>query len=220
MKPLTSSQRELLARATAAYRTQLEDSEEVRSYLRERGLVSKSGDRFQLGAVIEPFVPEHKRFVGTLVIPNICAAGESGSHVVGLKFRRIDGSEPKYDQPAGQVARLFHLRAIQEAEGDTLICTEGEMDCMTVDMLGLPCIGVPGAQSWGTQAHRARLLAGFQRVVLIRDADKAGGDLVKTMHDVDQLEVRTPPDGMKDVNEFWCATHDAEAVRSWILATT
>lgn len=220
MKPLSTGQRELLANAAEAYHTQLFDNNAqwARDYLNSRGFGQETAKKFLLGAVNTPFVPEHERFVGMVSIANFCAAGESGAHVVGLKFRNLTGEGGKYQQPTHQVARLFNLRALQEAK-DLIVITEGEADAITVDKIGLPCIGVPGAQSWGKNSYRSRLLAGFERVVLIRDADAAGEELVRSLADIDNLEVRVPPDPFKDVNEYWVATHDAEGIRKWITGT-
>src|SRR5664279_2675611 len=130
MKPLTASQRAAYERATAQYERDYEDDEEAHRYLEEtRGLSFATIGRMRLGVVRNPIDESHERFVGRICIPNISAA-EDG-HVTGIKFRLIDSrdeapEEPepetdpdikkwkpkKFDQPDGQVARLWNLQAL------------------------------------------------------------------------------------------------------------
>ena len=60
-------------------------------------------DSYQLGTVIEP-IPGHEHAVGCLSIPYLTPNG-----VVGIKFRRIDGSNPKYIWPTGQKIGMFNV---------------------------------------------------------------------------------------------------------------
>ncbi len=75
-----------------------------------------------------------------------------------MRFRSVDGAEPKYLGISGALIRLFNLRAIAEAE-DLICITEGEIDAISLESVGLPAVGVPGANSW--KRHHARLFNGF-----------------------------------------------------------
>lgn len=162
-------------------------------YLATRRLSPDTAANHRLGYVAAKH-PGFERMVGRLAIPNICASG----HVVGIKFRALDDAEPKYDQPHGQVARLFNLRSLNDP-ADVMVLTEGELDTVTLTQLGIPAIAVPGASAWKT--HHFRLFEGYRKVVLIQDDDKAGTDMAKRILDTPlPVLVIQPPDGFNDVN--------------------
>lgn len=197
LQPLSVASRLELERATAQYESDYSDDEVAHRYLeKERGLSFPTIGRFRLGVVRRPVHPAHQRFRGMLCIPNISAADDQ--HVVGLKFRSVAfATDPvfatrqraKYDQPDGQVARLFNLAALNYA-GDTVWVTEGEVDALSLEDVGLPAIAVPGAAHWGrSHAYRSRILEGL-KVILMRDSDAAGLALAKAMADLDDITVR------------------------------
>lgn len=131
-----------------------------------------------------------------LSIPNICAS----SYVVGMKFRFL-GEPPegrtKYDAVTGLPGRLYNLQALN-IPSDVIVLTEGELDAVIINQLGIPAIGVPGANAW--KPHHERVLENYERVVLIRDPDAAGGALVKKVMATDlPVQVIEPVEG--DVNE-------------------
>src|SRR5664279_99988 len=227
MKPLTAAARAAYERATAQYERDYQDDEEAHKYLEEeRGLSFATIGRMRLGVVRNPIDESHERFAGRICIPNISAA--DNAHITGVKFRLIEFStgsdgepeaeyEPaeheqgaprqkawkpkKFDQPDGQVIRLYNLRALTYAT-DTIWVTAGEFDALSLEDVGLPAIAVPGTQQWGkSHSYRNRLLEGLQ-VVLMRDNDEAGLALVTAMSSgIDDLIVRdTSP--CKDSNEY------------------
>lgn len=204
MKPLQPSVRESLEAATTAFHAALMEggATEAVEYLKGRGIDRSTAETFRLGYVATADVPGFERFVGRIAIPNICAAGR----VVGFKFRSLDPeSDFKYDSP-DLPTRLFNLRALNEAE-ECIWVTEGEIDAITLSMLGAPAIAVPGAHNW--KRHHARILEGFDRVVLVRDADDAGLDLAKKIGATDlPLLVVRPPRGFKDVNAAYVGARD------------
>lgn len=210
MKPLQPSVRESLELAARTFHEALAGGPGER-YLEERVIDPLTAETFRLGYVATADIPGFERFVGRLAIPNICAAG----HVVGFKFRALDGSEPKYDG-LELPSRLFNLQALNEAE-DCIWVTEGEIDAISLNQLGAPAVAVPGAHNW--KAHHARILEGFDRVVLVRDDDDAGADLAKKMGatDLPLLTVR-PPRPHKDVNAA-LAAGDVESLRELIERT-
>lgn len=193
MRPLQTSVRESLESATLAFQAALPESPAA-AYLAERALSPDTAGLHRLGYV-ETKLPGFERMVGRLAIPNICASG----HVVGIKFRALDNeTEPKYDQPSGQVARLFNLRALNDPR-DVVVLTEGELDTVTLTQLGVPAIAVPGASAW--KRHHFRLFEGYRKVVLIQDDDTAGNDMAKRILDTPlPVIVMQPPHGFNDVN--------------------
>lgn len=206
MKPLAPSQRASLEAATRAFEAALRGVDlegraldtgpatEVIDYLKTRGFTGETAKRFRLGAVPHGY-PGFERFGGRLAIPNLCASG----HVVGLKFRALGDEEPKYDQPAGQVARLFNLHSLATAS-TTIAIAEGELDCVSLAQLGVDAIGVPGASAW--KPRHATLLEGMDRIVVVADADDAGRMMAKKIVDSDlPVVVVEPPHGCNDANE-------------------
>jgi len=80
---------ELWTRAAKQYHESLAGSP-AEAYLKERGILD-GASRFMLGYVAEVAPGHEDRIKNHLSIPYITEAG-----VVGFKFRRIDGGDPKY----------------------------------------------------------------------------------------------------------------------------
>lgn len=192
MRPLSASQRAQLEAATLAFEQAMPGSP-AEQYVAGRGFDPHTVADFRLGYVGEA-LPGYERFVGRLAIPNMCAAG----HVVGMKFRSLDGAEPKYDKPAGMSNRLFNLRALNNPSS-ILVVTEGELDTLAVTMLGFPCIGVQGVKSW--KPHHKCLLEGYERVVVVRDMDDYGLELAKQIAEQDLPVSIVEPPGGDDAND-------------------
>lgn len=149
-------------------------------YLANRGLLD-GAERFLLGWVERP-VPGHEdRFIHTVSVPYMTAAG-----CVAMKFRRIDDSTPKYDQPAGQRSHLFNVAAIIEAV-DSVLITEGEFDAVAATIAGFPACGVAGANNW--KPWWRRVFDGIERVIIVTDNDhkedgsNPGQDLARRISD-------------------------------------
>ena len=195
MKPLQPAVRRSLESATALFEAAMPGSPAAEYVVQERGINPHIGARFRLGYV-PAGVSGWERFGGRLSVPNLCASG----HVVGIKFRDLTGtSESKYDQPSAQQSRLFNLRCLAEISS-LVVITEGELDAIAVSQLGFPAIGVPGASAW--KRRHALLVEGYDRVVVIADADKAGRDMAKKIMEGNiPVTVVEPPGGCKDANE-------------------
>lgn len=194
---MTITQRDMLERATAAYAADYDTDGEAHDYLEgTRGLGFATIGRLRFGVVRHPITASHNRFRGMIAIPNLGAS--SDGHPVGIDFRSITGR--KHDRPEGDKIRLYNLRALTYAD-DVIYVTEGSIDAASLEDVGLPAIGVPGANQWGkAHAYRNRIVEGF-RVVLLRDSDDAGALLVKDMADIDGLTVRDCLPA-KDANEL------------------
>lgn len=174
-------------------------------------------EEFRLGAVVNP-LDGHERFTGMICLPNLSAAEDN--HVTGIKFRDLDpDTKQKYDQPSGQEARLFNLRALKAAqEVGTIYLTEGEFDAIIVNSLGFPAVAIPGADSFAPKGakYRYRIFDGLH-VVLCKDNDPAGQKLadllLRELPDVEVLD----PSPAKDVNELWLQLNqDEEEMYLWL----
>lgn len=168
-------------------------------YLRERGLW-EGAEQFQLGWVDKP-VPGHEdRFVHTISIPYITEAG-----VVSMKFRRIDGSQPKYDQPAGQKQHIYNVAAVINAVSEVLI-VEGELDAIAATITGHPACAVAGSNAW--RGLWARCFDGIQVVKIVTDNDakddgsNPGQELARRISDSLPNGVRVSLPSGHDVNSM------------------
>lgn len=174
---------------------------EVASYLQERGITKEAAATFLLGRVDDP-APGHEHAAGCLSIPYRTPTG-----VVGIKFRRIDGSTPKYIWPTGQKVGMFNVVDLH-TENKVLAVCEGELDTLVMSaMVGIPAVGVAGVSQW--KPHFPIMLEGKDRVVIFADNDvkedgrNPGMELAKRIkEDVDRAVVINLPDN-KDVNQVF-----------------
>jgi hypothetical protein len=173
LQPLSSSQREALELATSSYQGTL--SAEVEDYLSERGIQWDAAVTYRLGEVSEP-QPGHNRFRGMLALPYL----DKDRSPLTLRFRCTKAHNHrelhhgKYNSVHGDVVRMFNVGAIHRAtERNEDICvTEGELDAIVLEQIGLHAVALPGATTW--QYYHARMLAGFDRVWLFTDPDDEG----------------------------------------------
>jgi DNA primase len=165
------SQRELLAKATNKSAANIHQAED---YLASRGITKEVARLARLGVVEEP-EPGHEQYTGRLSIPYITKTG-----VVDLRFRSLNPAvEPKYMGMVGSDTRMYNVLDIEYA-GDWIGVCEGELDTLTMSKLvGVPCVGVPGANSW--KKHYTRLLADFERVFVFADGDAPGREFAASL---------------------------------------
>jgi DNA primase len=180
-----------LEQAVGLYENQVNPAVE---YLLGRGIGRESIESFRLGFVSEP-ISGHEQYQGCISIPSL---GPSG--VYGLRFRSLRADGPKYLGLSGAPTRLFNIRDIHTAT-DTICVTEGELDAVILSQCGLKATGVSGANSW--KRHHPRMMAGFEKVYIFGDGDKAGSDFAKqVMASLDNgIRVRLPEN--LDVNEYF-----------------
>lgn len=196
---LSQSQRDLLERATAAYEGHLAD---VMPYLSQRGISEQTARTYRLGYVAVPPVRGDDEYVGRLSIPYVTTGG-----VVDIRFRAITaGDEPKYKSRPGTQTRLFGVTALTK-DADTIVLCEGEIDTMTMNQIGVPAVGVPGANAW--KDHWRLLFADYDNIVVMCDGDQAGRDFGKRVAEkIDNVQVVHLPDGT-DVNDLYTSGGEA-----------
>jgi DNA primase len=168
-------------------------------YLASRGILD-GAEKFLLGYV-EEVAPGHEdRLKRHLSIPYITGAG-----VVGFKFRRIDGGDPKYMIPTGQKHHLYNVEAILNAVSQVLI-VEGEIDAISATLAGHPAVAVAGVNAW--KPYFSRCFDGIGTVVIATDNDvkedgsNPGQDLARRLQDAipQAIRVSLPPNS--DVNSI------------------
>ena len=189
---LSKSQKELLEKAAYSYCQHIPEAEE---YLDKRGIDLGVAVEMGLGVVVDP-LPSHEAFANRLSIPYITPAG-----VVDIRFRAMGLEEPKYMGIPGTQTRLYNVNAINKAGQFIAIC-EGEMDTIVLDQcVGIPAIGVPGANSW--KKHYNRLLQDFETIYVFADGDKAGIEFAKMLSkELSGVLTFTMPEG-EDVNSMY-----------------
>jgi len=184
MAQLNSLER-YLAKAAKAYNRQLavserlDDHPSIERYLTDHGIAEgRIVANYQLGVVDTP-LPGDERFAGMLAIPYRTRNG-----VKAIRFRNLNGGKPKFAQHTGQAARLYNAAAYFKAD-DAIGIAEGEIDAIVAtEVLGIPTMGIPGAQMWS--AHKAiwvPVFRNFSRVLVLRDGDDAGQELADAVAD-------------------------------------
>jgi DNA primase len=199
---LSTSERKSLVDRVLRYHEQLKspDGAPLLEYLTvERQLSQETIDRFLLGAVADPDVLDDAAR-GMLSIPYPTPNGP-----VALRFRRPPGKDdgPKYWQPENTKLTIFNTPAFFASE-DTIVITEGEMDCITLVQCGIPAVGIPGASAW--KPHYRLLFEGYQSVIICADNDDTGAGrkfAAKVAQNVPGPEVLLLPEG-HDVNSYYC----------------
>ena len=185
-------QKELLGKATEKYAENIYQAED---YLKQRGIPLEVARLARLGVVVEPETG-HEAFVGRLSIPYITKSG-----VVDLRFRSLNPAvEPKYMGLTGAETKMYNVLDVERA-GDFIGVCEGELDTLTMSAcIGIPCIGVPGANSW--KKHYTRLLADFEREFVFADGDQPGTEFARSLARELPVTIVQLPDG-EDVNSVY-----------------
>lgn len=160
-----------LDEALRKYEAVLRQDDEAVLFLKDRGLTEEIVSTHRLGVVGDDCLPEHRRFIGWLVIPYLGLDGRP----VQVRFRCLKQHDHighgKYMTLEGDPARVYHVQSIVLADSDIHV-TEGEIDAIVLSMLGYPAVAIPGAS--GFRSHHRRMLAGFSRVFVWGDPDEAG----------------------------------------------
>lgn len=173
MPALSKEQRRYLERATLQYAENLDDAAE---WLAGRGIDLEFARSRGLGVVREP-LPGHERMSSRLAIPYLTDTGP-----VSIVFRcmephnckEIVGFHEKYDKRKGTENRLYGVQSASWAD-DWIVVTEGEIDALTWQQIGVPAIGISGAEAW--KEHYVNVFEDFSRVYLAEDGDDAGKEL-------------------------------------------
>jgi DNA primase len=188
----SQSQKDLLRKATTKYAGNIFQAQ---SYLASRGIPIEAARLAQLGVVAEPEIG-HEQYAGRLSIPYITKTG-----VVDLRFRSLNPAvEPKYMGLTGAETKMYNVLDIDRA-GDFIGVCEGELDTITMSScIGIPCIGVPGANSW--KKHYTRLLADFERVFIFADGDQPGTEFARSLARELPVTIVQLPEG-EDVNSMY-----------------
>ena len=185
-------QKELLGKAMKVYAENIYQAED---YLAGRGITKEVARLARLGVVVEP-EPGHEAYAGRLSIPYITKSG-----VVDIRFRSLNPAvEPKYMGMTGAETKMYNVLDVERA-GEFIGVCEGELDTITMSAcIGIPCVGVPGSNSW--KKHYTRLLADFERIYVFADGDQPGKEFATSLARELPVTIIQLPDG-QDVNSMF-----------------
>lgn len=193
---LSNEQRRSLEEATLKYMAHAHVAE---AYLQQRGISLEVAGGYALGVVAEPLLG-HELFTDRLSIPYLTNSGP-----VNMKFRCLKYHDcksvgcHKYLAWPGLDTNLYGVQSYARAE-DFICVTEGEIDALTLNMLGIPAMGIPGASNW--KPHWTKVLDDFSTIYCFSDGDSAGQNFAKRLiTEVNAINIKMP-DG-EDVNSMY-----------------
>lgn len=204
---------ELWTKAADQYHASLAGSP-AEAYLKQRG-IWEAAEQFKLGYVADVAAGHEDRIKHHLSIPYITEAG-----VVGFKFRRIDGGDPKYMIPTGQKQHLYNVSAILNAVHQVLV-VEGEIDAISATLAGHPAVAVAGVNAW--KPYFARCFDGIGQVIIATDNDikedgsNPGQDLARRLQDAIPQSLRVSLPAGEDINSI-IVGQGAQALTSLVNA--
>lgn len=195
MGMLSSIQRRSLETATLRYMDYLPEAEE---YLAGRGVSPEVARSVGLGVVRDP-IPGHENLVGRLAIPYLTPSGP-----VNMNFRCIQDhscknhGHQKYMTWGGIESTLWGVQFLAEAY-DYIAVAEGEIDALSSNIAGVPCVGISGAKKW--KDHWSNVFEDFARVYVWQEGDSAGEKFGDTLvREVGAIRLALPPH--EDVNSI------------------
>jgi DNA primase len=153
---------------------------------------------FRLGFVKTPEIG-HEPYIGKLSIPYLTPAG-----TIDIRFRALsqDAAGPKYMSRPGATTHIFNINALNN-DTDVLVVCEGELDTVIATQAGFTAVGLPGANNW--KPFYSRVLADWNKVILLCDGDNAGREMAKNLsRELDNVFPVFMPEG-QDVNDIYLA---------------
>lgn len=134
-----------------------------------------------------------------MAIPYMRHSPWRGWSVASIRFRKLDGSEPKYLTMPGDKPRIYNTVAMTQYSKDISIC-EGEIDTITAELAGVPAVGIPGAAMW--KPFFRELFLGYRNVNILADGDEAGMAFASTVaKSLPNARIIPMPEG-EDVNSL------------------
>lgn len=202
----SNSQREFLEEASRKYALATKSNPDAVGFLESRGLTPEIVSRYQIGVVDDP-LPGHELYRGMISIPYLTPSGS----VTTIRWRNLTKMGPKYLSSPGDIPRIYNTDALERASRAICI-TEGEIDALTAEMVGLPAVGLPGAQSW--RPAWKRLFVQYDIVMILQDDDDAGKEFsYKLQSEMENARTIVMTHG--DVNSFFLK-HGAAKLRKLI----
>ncbi|MFI5861790.1 topoisomerase [Streptomyces sp. NPDC051546] len=159
--------------ATATYQAAL--TADAARYLLGRGIGREQAATYRLGVVGDHPFPGHEKYRGMLAIPYL----DRSNAPLAVRFRCLQEHDHrafghgKYNTIKDDPPRMYGVGSVHKADS-VIEVTEGELDRIILEKLGLHAVAIPGASIW--QGRHRRMLAGFNRVRVWGDPDDAGAE--------------------------------------------
>jgi DNA primase len=161
-------QRNSLAELVAKYHDQIRDSG-AETYLTDRGINRRAIEKFQLGYTGDT---GDRVTSDRLAIPYLTPAGPWQ-----IKYRCLGGHDGsckdnrhgKYVYDDGAQQMLFNAQTLLTT--DRVVVVEGELDAVSVEMAGAPCVAFPGADTWKKNRHWRWCFDSLDEVIFVADGD-------------------------------------------------
>jgi DNA primase len=110
-------------------------------------------------------------------------------------------NHPKLLRPKGWPNRLYGVQAARQAD-EWIAVAEGEIDAMTLQMAGIPAVGVPGSTVF--PEHWPNVFEDFSRVYIFADGDVAGDEMISKWRDrIDTAIISAQMPRGEDVNSMY-----------------
>lgn len=194
----SNEQRRLLEQATLAYMKNVEDVEE---YLLKRGIPLQIARSAGVG-VVDSSVREYRNYRGRLWIPYLTDAGPINAVMRCMQdhdCKKQSGNHGKYIRIEGLGTNLYNVQSYHD-DTDFMCITEGEMDALTLKVMGIPAMGVPGAENW--EDHWTAIFDDFAKLYVFGDGDAAGEKYAKKVAKLTGASRVVMPPGY-DVNKMF-----------------
>lgn len=136
----------------------------AKAYLDSRGITEESTTKFLLGL---------DSATGLLTIPYLTPGGPWI-----VKYRCIQQHDckelghGKYTYEPGSGIHLFNAQALLNT--DLVVLTEGELDAISVDQLGVAGVAYPGTSMWKANPHWRWCFDNVDDIVVVADGDDPG----------------------------------------------
>jgi DNA primase len=165
-------------------------------FLEARGIPEETARRFRLGVVNTPYSDLHNGYAGRLAIPYLSPSG-----VTTLRFRSLGDDKPKYLGMPKVQPGIYNVGALSHPADSIVIC-EGEPDTWVMDdLVGIPAVGIPGANLWKPVYNL--LFQHYRIVYVLGDGDEAGRLMAQELcAELENAVAVQLPDGL-DVNDLY-----------------
>ncbi|MGH2667534.1 MAG: hypothetical protein ACRDH5_00150 [bacterium] len=137
---------------------------------------------------------------GTAVrIPYLDESGEE----IAVRYRVHMDADPRFCWKTGAKPTLYGLQRLTNAQAlGSVVLVEGESDCHTLWLHGIPALGIPGASNWRNEW--ATVLDGIGTVFVVRESDAAGRKLCQRLIASPLRDrLRVVDLGAKDVSDLY-----------------
>lgn len=122
---------------------------------------------------------------------------------IAIKKRLNFVEKPKYIFTEGKNT-IYGLDQIKDFKEEVFIF-EGESDALTGMQVGLPSLGIPGANAWDTVKEWIDYFNKFKKIIVVPDKGEAGKKLVNKLAQLfpDKIFILPLPGKFEDVNDFF-----------------